>query len=172
MVVDHGEEVGLAEFPVDDNERAVHGVGLPEIVDELGLEAAAIFGEAGVLFKAIALEESIEAIFRRPLVRGRKDFVLAGELNENRQADRGPTLAAAHRVASKPRFAAVVALVVDMSSHFFSNISNRFRNHYTAVGKGAEGSFFWPNPYAFHPSSLYSLLFHPWRGCNTRWSRL
>jgi hypothetical protein len=76
MVVDHSEKVGLAEFPVDDDERAVHAVGLPEIVDEFGLEAAAIFGEAGVLFKAVALEEPIEAVFRRPLVRkGKGSYV-------------------------------------------------------------------------------------------------
>ena len=76
MVVDHSEEVGLPEFPVDDDERAVHAVGLPEIVDEFGLEAAAIFGEAGVLFEAVALEEPIEAVFRRPLVRkGKGSYV-------------------------------------------------------------------------------------------------
>ena len=87
MVVDHGEEVGLAEFPADDDERAVHAVGLPQIVDELGLEAAAVFGEACVLFKAVALKEPIETVFRRSLVRGRKDLVLAGELHEYGQAD-------------------------------------------------------------------------------------
>ena len=87
MVINDGEKIGLPEFSVDDDERSMHAIGLPEIVDEFGLEAAAVFGEAGVLCQIVALEEPVETIFRGALVRGRKYLVLTGELNENGQAD-------------------------------------------------------------------------------------
>ncbi len=86
MVIDHGEEVDLPELAFVHDAGAVHAVGLPEVVGELGFEAPAVFGQARVLFDPRALEEPVEAVLgRRPV--GIDDAPGTGDLHEDRQAD-------------------------------------------------------------------------------------
>ena len=85
MVVDHGEEVYLAELSLVHDARTVHAVGLPEVVRELGFESAAVFGKTRVLFDPLALEQPVQAVLRGNPV-GIDDAPGAGDLHEYRQA--------------------------------------------------------------------------------------
>jgi hypothetical protein len=86
VVVEDREEVGLPELPLVDDLGTVHAVGLPHVVDEFRFEPPAVFGEARVLFEAVALEEPVEAVLRRSLAHF-NDTARPRELHEDRQAD-------------------------------------------------------------------------------------
>lgn len=65
----------------------MHAVRLPQVVDEFGFEAAAVFGQSSVFLETVALEEPVEAVLCRAFVRGGENLPLAGELHEDGKAD-------------------------------------------------------------------------------------
>ena len=49
VVVDDGDQVGFSPLAVDENQRAVHHIALPQVVDALGLELSASRTTAGCI---------------------------------------------------------------------------------------------------------------------------
>lgn len=88
MVVYHREQVSLAELALMDDAGAVHAVGLPHVVDELGLETSPVLGQAGVLVQPVPPEQPVQAVLRGHLVRG-DDAARTGELQQHRKTHRG-----------------------------------------------------------------------------------
>jgi len=87
MVIDDSEKIGLPEPAFEGDLRTVHAVGLPHIVRQLGFEAPAVFRQPRIFLEAVPLEEPIEAVLRRALVRPVEDIPAPRELHEDRQAD-------------------------------------------------------------------------------------
>ena len=60
MIVDERDKIGLTTLTLVNDHGAVHAVGLPQIVGELGLETSAVFGQgAREVHEVLLMEKAV-----------------------------------------------------------------------------------------------------------------
>jgi hypothetical protein len=84
VVIQEGKEKTLSHFPVDDHRRAMHAVGLPEIIGEFRFIPPEIRFETLGFIETPPLEESIEALNGGVKV-GRQKLSLSGHPEDHGQ---------------------------------------------------------------------------------------
>ena len=96
VIIDDGEQVALSQLALMDDTGTVHAIGLPQVVDQLCLEASAVCGQAHVLVQAMTLEQPIQAVLGGGTIGG-DDVPRAGQLHQDRQTHRGHLAAQGHQ---------------------------------------------------------------------------
>jgi len=96
VVIDDGEQKALSQLALMDNTGTVHAIGLPQVVDQLCLEAPAVGGQAHILVQAMTLEQPIQAVLGGGTIGG-DDAPRAGQFHQNRQTHCGHLAAQGHQ---------------------------------------------------------------------------